>query len=127
MDLNQITVPTSNMERSIAFYQKLGLELIVHTHPAYARFTMPNGNASFSLGFKEAYQASAEGIHVYFEVTDVVATYESLQEKGVVFLSPPEMKTWLWHETHLLDPDGNHLIIYSAGENRLNPPWRIST
>ena len=127
MDLNQITVPTSDMGRSIAFYQKLGLELIVHTHPAYARFAMPNGSASFSLGFKETFQASEESIHVYFEVTDVVATYESLKEKGVIFLSPPEMKTWLWHEAHLLDPDGNHLIIYSAGENRLNPPWRIST
>jgi catechol 2,3-dioxygenase-like lactoylglutathione lyase family enzyme len=126
MDLNQVTVPTSDMERAIAFYQKLGLELIVHTHPGYARFVMPNGKASFSLQFKEAYKAAKEGIHIYFEVSDIVGTYESLSAKGVLFLSPPEMKTWLWHEAHLLDPDGNHLIIYHAGENRLNPPWRIS-
>jgi len=32
---------------------------------------------------------------------------------------------WLWREAWLYDVDGNKLILYSAGENRLNPPWRM--
>ncbi|MCB0640330.1 MAG: VOC family protein [Phaeodactylibacter sp.] len=37
MNLNQVTVPSLNVQRSIAFYQLLGLRLIVHTHERYAR------------------------------------------------------------------------------------------
>ena len=124
MDLNQVTVPSSDMERSITFYQTLGFELIVHTHERYARFALPDGDASFSLQYRPGYVA-AQGIHLYFEVDDVEATYKDLQSKGITFISPPEMKSWLWNEAHLLDPDENYLIIFHAGDNRLNPPWRL--
>lgn len=49
MNLNQVTVPVTNLERAIAFYQKLGLQLIVHSNimrvlsvrmaPLHSRFT----------------------------------------------------------------------------------------
>ena len=29
-------------------------------------------------------------------------------------------------EVRLKDPVNNQLILYFAGENRLNPPWRIN-
>jgi hypothetical protein len=35
-------------------------------------------------------------------------------------------QTWLWREARLRDPDGNQLCLFHAGENRLNPPWRLS-
>jgi catechol 2,3-dioxygenase-like lactoylglutathione lyase family enzyme len=38
MNLNQITVPSLDLKKSIPFYQKLGLELIVAAAPHYARF-----------------------------------------------------------------------------------------
>ena len=38
----------------------------------------------------------------------------------------PSDKRWLWREVRLKDPDNNQLILYFAGENRLNPPWRIN-
>ena len=28
---------------------------------------------------------------------------------------------------YLQDPDGNPLCLYHAGENRLNPPWRLQS
>jgi hypothetical protein len=34
-------------------------------------------------------------------------------------------QTWLWREARLKDPDGNQLILYSAGKNRKDPPWKI--
>lgn len=30
-----------------------------------------------------------------------------------------------WREAILLDPDGHRVFIYHAGENRLDPPWRV--
>ena len=32
---------------------------------------------------------------------------------------------WLWREARLQDPSGNVICRYHAGENRLNPPWRV--
>ncbi|MEP0481508.1 MAG: VOC family protein, partial [Nonlabens sp.] len=32
MNLNQITIPVLDIPKSIAFYESLGLNLIVHTH-----------------------------------------------------------------------------------------------
>ena len=38
----------------------------------------------------------------------------------------PTDQPWLWREAYLNDPDGNPLCLYHAGENRLNPPWRLT-
>jgi len=39
MNLNQVTVPTLDVAASVTFYQRLGLEPIVHS-PHYARFNL---------------------------------------------------------------------------------------
>ena len=48
MRLNQITAAATDLEHSIAFYELLGLRLIVKS-PHYARFELPRGEATFSL------------------------------------------------------------------------------
>ena len=50
----------------------------------------------------------------------------ALIKKGTVFEEMPSDKSWLWREARLKDPDGNQLILYFAGDNRKNPPWRIN-
>lgn len=72
MNLNQITIPSLDLEKSVPFYQKLGLRLIVDSMPRYVRFECMEGEAI------------------------------------------------------LKDPDGNQLILFHAGDNRKNPPWRIT-
>ena len=124
MNLNQITVPSLNIPESIAFYKKIGLELIVEALPHYARFVCPNGNATISVHLVEELP-KGDGIYLYFECDDVDERVNSLKTKGVVFDELPNDKPWLWREARLKDPDGNRLILYFAGKNRLNPPWRI--
>jgi len=123
MNLNQITIPVRNVDTSIAFYKKLGLKLIVHTHSAYARFECPDGDSTFSLHQVEKLP-TGEGVAIYFENEDLDSQVDKLVEKGIVFDEMPEDKSWLWREAHLKDPDGNRIILYHAGENRKNPPWR---
>jgi catechol 2,3-dioxygenase-like lactoylglutathione lyase family enzyme len=123
MNLNQITVPSINVPQSIIFYQQLGLRLIVHTHDAYARFECPDGTSTFSIHAVDQLPTGS-GIMVYFECEDLDAQVAHLIEKGIVFYELPNDKSWLWREAHLNDPDGNHLILYYAGDNRKNPPWR---
>ena len=48
-----------------------------------------------------------------------------LKREGVKFETEPTNQDWLWREASLRDPAGNQLILYAAGENRLNPPWRL--
>ncbi|MEL7530774.1 MAG: VOC family protein [Bacteroidota bacterium] len=124
MDLNQITVPSLDLERSIPFYQKLGLKLIVKALPHYARFECPNGEATFSL-HQVAQLPSGDGIYVYFECQDLDQRVEELETLGIRFAERPSDKSWLWREARLKDLDGNQLILYWAGDKRKNPPWRI--
>lgn len=124
MNLNQVTIPSQDLERSIQFYQTLGLELIVDSRPRYARFLCPDGGATFSLHHVDALP-EGEGIHVYFECQSLDDTVDNLKAQGISFLSDPVDQRWLWREAHLEDPDRNHLILYWAGENRVNPPWRV--
>ena len=123
MNLNQVTVPSTDIERSVAFYQTLGLKLIVKS-PHYARFVCPAGDATFSVILGEK-QTNGPGIHVYFECSNVDDQVSDLVSNGIHFDEMPNDKAWLWREAHLKDPDGNHIILYFAGVNRLHPPWRI--
>jgi len=124
MNLNQITVPSLDLTVSIPFYQQLGLTLIVKALPHYARFECPNGTATFSL-HQVSELPKGDGIYVYFECKDLDAEVQKLVNKGITFEELPNDKTWLWREARLKDPDNNQLILYFAGKNRKNPPWRI--
>lgn len=125
MNLNQVTIPSLNVENASNFYKTLGLNLIVETFPNYVRFECPDGNATFSIHQVEELPIGS-GITVYFEVENLDEIVSTLKQKDIEFTSEPEDKPWLWREAHLKDPDGNNLILYYAGRNRKNPPWRIN-
>ena len=124
MNLNQITIPSLDVPKAIAFYQKLGLKLIVHTHDRYARFICPDGQSSFSI-HQVAQLPQGDGIYIYFECEHLDDKVNSLLNEGLSFDELPTDKSWLWREARLKDLDGNVIILYYAGENRLNPPWRL--
>lgn len=124
MQLNQITIPVLDVEKSILFYQQLGLTLIVKALPHYARFVCKNGDTTFSL-HQVNELPGGNGIWVYFEIEDLDEYVNKLISKGIVFEEMPNNKTWLWRECRLKDPDNNQLILYYAGENRTNPPWKL--
>lgn len=124
MNLNQVTIPSLDLARSVAFYKKLGLRLIVDALPRYVRFECPDGDATFSIHLVEELP-TGEGIMLYFEDQQLDETVSKLQELGVEFDEMPEDRRWLWREARLHDPDGNRLVLFYGGENRKNPPWRI--
>jgi len=124
MDLNQITVPSLDLSKSVPFYQTLGLKLIVDSLPQYARFECPQGQSTFSVHQVNQLPAGS-GIYVYFECEHLDQQVEALKSQGIEFQQEPLEQRWLWREARLLDPDGNQLILFCAGENRKHPPWRI--
>lgn len=124
MNLNQVTIPSLDLTKAIPFYETLGLKLIVKALPHYARFECPDGTATFSIHQTETL-ATGDGVHIYFECEHLDGYVKELIEKGVKFELLPTDQNWLWREARLKDVDNNQLILYYAGDNRLNPPWRI--
>jgi catechol 2,3-dioxygenase-like lactoylglutathione lyase family enzyme len=124
MRLNQITAATRDLDSSIAFYRLLGLNLIVKS-PHYARFELPEGEATFSLHITDGEIPRESAPQLYLEVDDVDGEVARLTSAGVAIERAPVDQTWLWREAWLRDPSGNQICIYHAGENRRHPPWRI--
>jgi catechol 2,3-dioxygenase-like lactoylglutathione lyase family enzyme len=124
VNLNQVTVPCLDLAESVEFYRRLGLELIVHDPPKYARFVCPDGNATFSLHLADRADSASAPV-VYFELDDLDATVSALVAAGIRFEAGPRDQEWLWREAYLRDPSGNRICLYHAGKNRLNPPWRL--
>jgi catechol 2,3-dioxygenase-like lactoylglutathione lyase family enzyme len=125
MDLNQVTLPSTDLARGCHFYRRLGLRLIVDALPRYARFECPQGGATLSLHFVAATPALGEWPAIYLECEELDAVCERLQADGIAFDSMPADQPWLWREARLRDPDGNALRLYRAGANRRHPPWRV--
>lgn len=125
MNLNQITIPSLDLEKSVVFYKTLGLYLIVDALPRYARFECPDGESTFSIQ-KVNELPKGNGITIYFEDDNLDKLVSILKQKGITFSQLPKDKSWLWREAHLQDLDGNHIILFKAGINRKNPPWRIN-
>lgn len=123
MELNQVTLPAIDLAASVAFYRKMGFEIIVES-PHYARFKSAVGDTTFSLHAADATGEPAKTI-VYFECASLDEQVVALQAKGIQFTQEPRDEPWLWREARLLDPAGNVICLYYAGENRLNPPWRV--
>ena len=123
MKLNQVTLDVSDIARSKAFYLRLGFRLIVDS-PHYCRFLAPDGDTSFSIHVAD--RVAAPGATLYLESIDMDADKARLEAAGIVFDTEAADQRWLWREAELRDPDGHRWKLYHAGENRLDPPWRVS-
>jgi catechol 2,3-dioxygenase-like lactoylglutathione lyase family enzyme len=122
--LNHVTLPVGDVESSAAFYRRLGLIQIVANYPSYARFVSREGDTTLSLERAEG-SPPHPSASIHFEVDDVDAAVAALREAGFQFADEPVDQPYLWREALLLDPDGHRIFVYHAGENRLDPPWRL--
>lgn len=125
MNLNQITIPSLNVEKATEFYQKLGLRLIVNASPNYVRFEVPDGDTTFSIHKVDALTTGDKTV-IYFEDENLDKLVVQLQQKGIDFTQLPIDQPWLWREAHFYDLDNNKIILYKAGKHRKNPPWRVN-
>ncbi len=124
MNLNQATIYSAKPIETVEFFQKLGLRLIVDSLPRYARLECPDGEATLSVNIADEAPAASQVV-LYFECDDVDAEVARLKSLGLEFIQDPRDEEWLWRQAYLLDPNGNKICLFHAGENRKNPPWRV--
>ena len=122
MRLNQVTVTVNDIDAACAFYIMLGLKPIVKS-PHYMRFMCPQGDSTFSIHLGDV--STAAKTTVYFENDALDVKVEQLKAAGLTFDTDPADERWLWREARLRDPSGNPICLFQAGNNRLNPPWRL--
>ena len=126
MLLNHVMVAVTDMDRSVAFYEGLGFRLIVRgSHDgtdSYARFVLP-GDATLSLHVDDAAdrRTTVIGLDCEGDLDGVIARW---QKAGYAVVGPYE-QPWLWREAYLADPDHNPILLFDAGVNRLDPPWKL--
>jgi catechol 2,3-dioxygenase-like lactoylglutathione lyase family enzyme len=123
---NHVTLIVADLERAKRFYKALGLEQIVDAPPRYARFVFPENEATLSVEVTDgASPPGANQAQLFFECDDLDERVATLEAAGFHFDQPPTNMSYLWREARLRDPDGHDLRLYKAGDNRLNPPWRM--
>ena len=123
MNLNQVTLAVNDMPLAVAFYIKLGFNLIVDAEH-YTRFECPEGDSTFSLVLDP--NAGNNPTVIYFEHEQLDEWVADIAAKGIEIEQPPTDQSYLWREAIVSDPSNNKIKLYWAGENRLNPPWRVN-
>jgi hydroxymethylpyrimidine/phosphomethylpyrimidine kinase len=120
--LNHVAVGCRTYAASVNFYQALGLSLIVDSPSnGYARFEAPNG---VTLSIYQRDDIATSSI-IYFESKRLDAWVTELVSQGYAFEQLPQDESWGWREARLLDPSGNIVCLYKAGENRRYPAWQL--
>lgn len=120
--LNQVTLPASDYESSLAFYRMLGCRLIVASPPRYARFEVPGG-MTLSIEVRGPLDPPSSTEH-FFQCTNVDSEVARLAAAGIAFEVMPEDRPYLWRVAETRDPHGNRICLYQTGEIRRFPPWR---
>ncbi len=124
MNLNQVTIFSQLPVETVEFFEKLGLKRIVDSLPRYARLECPDGEATLSVNIADDVTVT-NNIVLYFECDNLDEEVARLKSLGLEFTQDPTDQTWLWRQAYLLDPNGNKICLFRAGENRKNPPWRV--
>lgn len=126
MNLNQVTIYSDKPVETAEFFQLLGLKIIVNSLPRYARLECPDGESTLSIHeYGPANLSLRNNIVLYFECENLDAEVNRLKSLGLKFDEDPSDRPWLWREAYLNDPNGNKICLFSAGDNRKNPPWRV--
>jgi catechol 2,3-dioxygenase-like lactoylglutathione lyase family enzyme len=125
MNLNQVTIYSEKPVETVEFFEKLGLRRIVDSLPRYARLECPDGDSTLSVNIADQVDQNSS-ITLYFECDNLDDEVDRLKTLGLVFDENPADRPWLWRQAYLKDPNANKICLFHAGENRKNPPWRIS-
>lgn len=126
MKLNQVTLPVTNLAQAEQFYLQLGLVQIVASEQ-YARFLMPENQATLSLSLTDKSVPNPSKIYFEFDSLELLEhKIKQLTQHNIKISQAITAQRYLWHEAVINDPSGNILILFYAGDNRINPPWRIT-
>jgi methylmalonyl-CoA/ethylmalonyl-CoA epimerase len=118
--IDNIGICVADLERSVAFYEKLGftraftndrgITMVAGLSKLFVFQTRQSNAAPVSREF--TLFENPPGIdHISFDVEDVDGVYASAKAKGIVFNGEPRDQDWGARVVGLRDPDGNNLYL----------------
>jgi predicted enzyme related to lactoylglutathione lyase len=115
MQLGSIIISTSDKERMLRFYHDvLGI-------PFNAAGKLHSQGDIIHPALHDSIHAPPVEpfrIMITFDVADIHQTANELEERGVVFIRPPEREWWGGWIATFCDPDGNYLqLLQPAGRD----------
>ena len=117
--VNGVIIWTHDLDRLTKFYTEM-MGLTPHSiRPDFVNFEW--GDMRFSIGSHNEINGQAADpyrIMVNFDVQDIQKIHQSLADKGVEFIRPPEQEHWGGWVATLLDPDGNMLQLLEQPPER---------
>ena len=118
--VDNIGICTTDVERSVAFYQRLGFSeayrndrgVLVAAGAAHLFIFATRRTDPPPVGRELGLFGNPLGIdHISFAVANVDAMYATLHAAGVALGGPPEDQPWGARMVGLKDPDGNNLYL----------------
>ena len=109
--LNLIVLRSSDIERAVAFYTRLGLKFQKHRHgngPEHFAAELQGG--VFELYSMVPEGASTLGTRIGFKVPSIDTIIAALGDYPSAVLSPPKDSEW-GRRTVLADPDGHRVEL----------------
>jgi methylmalonyl-CoA/ethylmalonyl-CoA epimerase len=116
VQIGQIAVPVSDIERAIAFYRDtLGMRFLFQAPPGLGFFDCAGVRLMLDAPAKA--QAKNYSSVIYYKVPDLQTAFDALSARGVIFEAKPRLIAKLPdHELWMAffrDPDGNLLALMS--------------
>jgi predicted enzyme related to lactoylglutathione lyase len=118
--LAAVRVFVTDWERAIRFYSDILGMAVAYRSDEMGWAQMATGEGQLAL--ERVDPSDPEGralvgrfVGVSLRVSDIFALYDSLVERGVDFVGPPEKEPWGGVLAHLRDPDGNVLTLLGMG------------
>ena len=130
MRMSHVTLFVTDVARSRSFYCALGFELIVdecHYCRFLTRTDEGSGDETLSIERRPGPLAPAAQLGLEFPSRDALDRYvEGLSARGLSLAEELVERSWLWRDARILDPDGHEWMLFFAGKNKLDPPWRVA-
>ena len=117
--VNWFEIPTSNLERAMAFYEAvLGYELSLNElgplRMAWFPMRQDAAGSTGTLVQSEHYTPSHAGTLVYFTVASIDDTLEKITEAGGTVLNPKRSIGEYGFVAHFEDTEGNRVALHQA-------------
>ena len=109
--LSLVVIRSVNLERSVEFYQLLGLSFDKHQHGnGLVHFAGKAGQATFEIYPQTAQAQSTTGTRLGFQVFDIDALVVRLEKKNVKVITKPSVSEW-GRRAVVVDPDGHRVEL----------------
>jgi lactoylglutathione lyase len=113
IQLNLVVIRSHDVNESVLFYQKLGLNFIKHQHGSgLEHFASEGSLITFEIYPCTLEASTTTATRLGFQVDSVDAIVQELEKSGAAIISSPKDSPW-GRRAIVVDPDGHKIELTS--------------